>query len=63
MLDIVINDTTFTYVNSARIDDKSYIAYTDGISLFISEFHYENGVMVVSEIDNKTFLEVKEVLS
>lgn len=63
MLDVVINNQIFTYVNSAKIDDRSFIAYTDGINIFISEFHYENGVMVVNEIDNKTLLEVKEVLS
>lgn len=63
MLDIVINNQTFTYVNSARIDDKNYVSYTDGESVFISEFHYNDGVMIVSEIDEKTLLEVKEVLA
>lgn len=63
MLDIVIDNKTFTYVNSVKIDDKSYIAYTDGVNIYISEFHYDNGKIIISEIDNKTFLEVKEAIS
>ncbi len=63
MLDIVIDNKTFTYVNSVKIDDKSYIAYTDGVNIYISEFHYDNGKIIISEIDNKTFLEIKEAIS
>lgn len=63
MLDIVIDNKTFTYVNSVKIDDKSYIAYTDGVNIYISEFHYDNEKIIISEIDNKTFLEVKEAIS
>lgn len=63
MLSIVIDNQTFTYVNSARIDDKSYIAYTDGNTVFISAFHYEEDIMIIEDIDEKTLLEVKEVLA
>lgn len=62
MLDIVINNKTYTYVNSAKIDDNSYIAYTDGVELFISEFYYEDDRIVIKKIDEKTFLEVKEIM-
>lgn len=63
MLDIVINNQKFKYVNCAKIDDKSYIAYTDGVSVFISAFHYENGKMILEEVDKNTFNSVKEVIS
>lgn len=62
MLDIVIDNKTYTYVNSAKIDDNSYIAYTDGYEIFISEFYYENNKIVIKKIDDETFLAVKEIM-
>lgn len=62
MLDIVIDNQTFTYVNSVRIDDNSYIAYTDGTEVYISEFYYENDKIVIKKIDDDTLLEVKEIM-
>lgn len=62
MLNIAIDNQTFTYISSAKIDDKCYISYTDGNATYISAFHYENGIMIIEEIDDKTLSEVKEVL-
>lgn len=62
MLDIVINNKTYKYVNSAKIDDNSYIAYTDGVDVFISEFYYENDKIVIKKIDDETFIAVKEIM-
>lgn len=63
MLDVVINNVTYKYVNSAKIDDNCYIAYTDGKKTFISQFYYVDGQMILKEIDDATFLEVSEVMS
>ena len=63
MLNIVIGDKKYTYVNSAKINDNSYIAYTDGENTYISAFHFEDDKIIIEEIDDDTFLEVKEVLS
>ncbi len=49
MLNITIDNQTFTYISSAKIDDKS-------------AFHYENDIMVIENIDDKTLSEVKEIL-
>ncbi len=62
MLDIIINNKKFKYINSLKIDDKSFIAYSDEENIYISSFHYENGIMIVEEIDQETLLEVKEIL-
>lgn len=63
MLDIIVNNKKYTYLNSAKINDKCYIEYSDGIDVFISGFHFEDDKIVLEEIDDNTFLEVKEVLS
>ena len=63
MLDIVLGNKRYTYLNSAKINDNSYIEYTDGVNTYISAFHFEGNKIVIEEIDEKTFLEVKEVLS
>ena len=63
MLNIVIGDKKYTYVNSAKINDNSYIEYTDGVNTYISAFHFEGDTIIIEEIDDETFLEVKEVLS
>lgn len=62
MLDITINNKKYEYINSVRIDDKSYIAYSDGINTYISEFHYDEDIIKVSDIDEETFSIVKEVM-
>ncbi len=62
MLDIIINNKKFKYINSLKIDDKSFIAYSDEENIYISSFYYENGIMIVEEIDQETLLEVKEIL-
>ena len=41
MLDIIINNKKFKYINSLKIDDKSFIAYSDEENIYISSFHYE----------------------
>ncbi|MCH5167722.1 MAG: hypothetical protein J1F35_07560 [Erysipelotrichales bacterium] len=63
MLNIVIGDKRYTYLNSAKIDDNCYIAYSDGETTYISGFHFEGDTIIIEEIDDETFLEVKEVLS
>lgn len=62
MLDITIDNKIYEYVNSVRIDDKSYIAYSDGINIYISEFYYEEDTIKVSDIDEETFILVKEAM-
>lgn len=62
MSDIIINNKKFKYINSLKIDDKSFIAYSDEENIYISSFYYENGIMIVEEIDQETLLEVKEIL-
>lgn len=63
MLNIVIGDKKYKYVNSAKIDDNCYIAYTDGEYTYISGFHFEGDTIIIEEIDDETFRQVKEVLS
>ncbi len=63
MLDVVINNVTYQYVNSVKIDDNCYIAYTDGQKTFISQFYYVDDKMIIKEIDEATFLEVSEVMA
>ena len=62
MLNITIDNQTFTYISSAKIDDKCYIYYTDANKTYISAFHDENDIMVIENIDDKTLSEVKEIL-
>ncbi len=62
MSDIIINNKKFKYINSLKIDDKSFIAYSDEENIYISSFYYENGIMIVEEIDQETLLEIKEIL-
>ena len=63
MLDIIIGGKKYTYVNSAKINDNCYIAYSDEEHTYISGFHFEGDKIIIEEIDEKTFLEVKEILS
>ncbi len=63
MLDIVIDNKNYTYLTSVKIDDNCFIAYSDGITTFISGFHYEEDQLILEEIDDATFLEVKEVMA
>lgn len=62
MLDITIDNKKYEYVNSVRIDDKSYIAYSDGTNTYISEFYYDEDIIKVTDIDEETFIIVKEVM-
>lgn len=63
MLNIIIDNKTYKYICSIKIDDKCYIKYTDGLTNYISGFHYENDDIILDNIDEKTFLEVKELMA
>lgn len=63
MLDIIIDGKVYDYVSSVKIDDKSYLAYSDGWNTYISEFTYQGDSVILTEVDDKTFNIVKEILT
>jgi len=62
MLDILIDNKTYKYISSIKINDKCYIKYTDGLINYISGFHYENNCIILDKINEKEFIEVKELI-
>ena len=63
MLDITINNKTYQYINSIVLNDKNYIAYSDGVLTFISEYIINDSNINFSNIDDETFDLVKEALN
>ncbi len=58
LLNIIIDNQKYDYVDSIRIDDKCYIAYGDGNNIYICGFDPDNNTTYV--ISNKEYQEVKK---
>ena len=63
ILDITINDKKYTYVDSIALNDKFFVAYTDGVVTNISEYQIINNNLELFDIDDETFEKVKEALN
>lgn len=55
MFNIIIDGINYDYVGTVKINDTSYILYTDNENLDISEYTYKNGKLKLSNIDDKTY--------
>ena len=55
MLDIIVNNKRYQYIQCIKIDNASYIAITDGNSITISEYKMLDDKIQLLPIDDKTF--------
>lgn len=63
MLDIVINNKKYQYVQCLKIDDISYIAITDGNTITISQYTMNDDTIDLIPIDDKTFEIVRKEMN
>lgn len=63
ILNIVIDDLNYTYVDSINLDEKNYVVYTDGKTTYISEYKITNNNLELFDINDEIFNKVKEVLN
>ena len=63
LFDIKIGNKSYEFVNSIHYNGKNYVAYQDKDNIYINEFIIEEKGIKFVEIDEKTFEEVKKVLS
>lgn len=55
MLDIIVNNKRYQYIQCVKIDNTSYIAITDGKTITISEYKMLDDKIQLLPIDDKTF--------
>lgn len=60
---INLNGTDYEVIDTIKLNNKNYIAYTDYTCIFINEFVIENNRMNLLKIDEKVFEEVRKVMN
>lgn len=63
MLDIVINNKRYEYIQCVKIDNNSFIAMTDGESIIISQYKMIEDRIHLMPIDDKTFEIVRKEMN
>lgn len=63
MLDIVINNKIYKYIQCVKIDNISYIAFTDGKIITISQYTMNDNSIDLFPIDDETFEVVRKEMN
>lgn len=63
MLDIVVNNKRYQYIQCVKIDNTSYIALTDGKTITISAYKMVDDKIQLLPIDDETFNIVRKEMN
>lgn len=61
-LDIIIDDEKYSYVDSITLNNKNYVAYTNGEIITISEYVLNGGNVEFIALNDEEFNMVKEAM-
>lgn len=62
MLDFTIDDKVYQLIDNVNVDNKDYIAYTDGEIVGISEYKIINNNLEIIPISDEIFNKIKEIM-
>lgn len=62
LFDIKIDNKKFSYIDSIKIDNKNYVAFSDDDNIYVSEYKIIDGDIIFDDVDDLTYDKVLKEL-
>lgn len=62
LFDIKIDNKNFNYIDSIKINEKNYVAFSDDDNIYVSEYKIIDGDIIFDDVDDLTYDKVLKEL-